>query len=310
VWDNDERLGEERFQTGHMIAIYWATVARWIMMRTKRDAVALRTPLVLVQAADVTKPTMTIAAAKKLMNVPNPKDSGGMHGMLPLHVGMHIRLLDALDKKKTLVKDAEGEIVRIEPHADDRAKLDDAIRMGAGKVYLTKFPKGVWVRMKKYDGAPFTKLLRDQCRTLLPTDTRNLVFIEPRTSDPFVHREYIVTRTGLPISHARAITSTACQGRTMHDGVIIDCGRQDGGSHPKQDDDWWLDMYVMLSRATRLDDLLLLRAAELEFFAKGPPKTLRKQLAKFASRTEACRVESAKIESELGFAALLEKNSI
>ena len=56
LWDNDERLGEERFQTGHMIAIYWATVARWIMMRTKRDAVALRTPLVLVQAADVSKP--------------------------------------------------------------------------------------------------------------------------------------------------------------------------------------------------------------------------------------------------------------
>ena len=61
--------------------------------------------------------------------------------------------------------------------------------------------------------------------TLLPEDTRNLVFIEPRTSDPFIFREYTVTRTGFPISHARAITSTACQGRTMRDGVIIDCGR-------------------------------------------------------------------------------------
>ena len=196
-WDEDERLGEERFQTGHMIAIYWATVARWIMMRARRDAIALRTPLGLVQAADVSKPTMPVAAAKKLMNVANPKDSGGMHGMLPLHVGMHVRLLDALDKKKTLVKDAEGEIVRIEPHPDDRAKLDEAMRMGAGTVYLTKVPKGVWVRMRKYDGAPFTKLLRDQCRTLSPTDTRNLVFIEPRTSDPFVYREYTVTRTGV-----------------------------------------------------------------------------------------------------------------
>ena len=99
-WDEDERLGEERFQTGHMIAIYWATVARWIMMRAKRDAIALRTPLVLVQAADVSRPTMPVAEAKKFMNVVNPKDSGGMHGMLPLHIGMRIRLLDALDKKK------------------------------------------------------------------------------------------------------------------------------------------------------------------------------------------------------------------
>ena len=139
--DDKKRLGEERFQTGHMIAIYWATVARWIMMRAKRDAVALRTPLVLVQAADVSRPTMPVAEAKKFMNVVNPKDSGGMHGMLPLHVGMRIRLLDALDKKKTLVKDAEGKIVRIEPHPDDRAKLDEAIRMGAGTSLPHQIPE-------------------------------------------------------------------------------------------------------------------------------------------------------------------------
>merc|ERR1711953_881654 len=84
-------------------------------------------------------------------------------------------------------------------------------------------------------------------------------------------------------------TSTACQGRTMRDGVIIDCGRQEGGAHPKEDDDWWLDLFVMLSRATRLEDLLLMFAPVLSFFAKGPPKTLRTQLAKFASRTNACR---------------------
>ncbi len=75
-------------------------------MRAKRDAAALRTPLVLVQDADVSKPTMPLAAAKKLMNVVNPKGSGAMHGMLALHIGMRIRLLDALDEKKTLVTDA------------------------------------------------------------------------------------------------------------------------------------------------------------------------------------------------------------
>ena len=91
----------------------------------------------------------------------------------------------------------------------------------------------------------------------------------------------------------------------MHDGVIIGCGRQHGGSHPKEDEDWWLDMYVMLSRATTLDDLLLLRAPELKFFAKGPPKTLRTQLAKFASRTEACRKKAAKIAKEFGFDGFL-----
>ena len=71
-----------------------------------------------------------------------------MHGMLSPHVGMRISLLDVLEKN-TLVKDAEGEIVRIEPHLDDRTKLDEAVRMVAGIVYLTKFPKGIWVCMRK-----------------------------------------------------------------------------------------------------------------------------------------------------------------
>ena len=91
----------------------------------------------------------------------------------------------------------------------------------------------------------------------------------------------------------------------MRDGVIIDCGRQEGGAHPKEDDDWWLDLYVMLSRATRLEDLLLMRAPDLSFFAKGPPKTLRAQLAKFASRTIACRKQAGKIAKELGLAAFV-----
>ena len=303
--DDDARLREERFQVGHMIGIYWATVARWMMMRAKRDAGALRTPLILVQAADVSTPTMPLAAAKKLMNVANPKDSGNMHGMLALHLGMRVRLLDALDEEKTLVKDAEGVAVRIEPHPADKQLLEEALRTGAGIVYLTKFPSGVWVRMDKYGGAPFTQILQEHCSTLLPADTQGLVFVEPRTSDPFVFREFKVTRTGLPLSHARVITSTACQGRTMRDGVIIDCGRLEGGNHPKEDEDWWLDLYVMLSRATRLDDLLLMRAPDLAFFAKGPPKTLRTQLAKFAGRTGTCRKQAAKVARELGLDAFL-----
>ena len=150
-----------------------------------------------------------------------------------------------------------------------------------------------------------TELLKQHSNSLQPEDTRNLVFIEPRTSHPFAWREWTVTRTGFPISHARAITSTACQGRTMRDGVIIDCGRHEAGSHKKEEDDWWLDLYVMLSRATRLEDLLLIRAPDLSWFAKGPPKTLQKQLAKLTHRTETCRRHAKRLANELGFAGFL-----
>ena len=143
--------------------------------------------------------------------------------------------------------------------------------------------------MDKFEGAPFTEILHAYDTSLAPEDTKKLVFVEPITSKPFVFREFSVVRTGYALSHGCVITSTACQGRTMRQGVIIDCGRHESGSTAKDDDDWWLDLYVMLSRATRLEDLLLERAPDLSFFLRGPPKLMLRALRRFAKRTESCR---------------------
>ena len=102
-----------------MIAIYWETVARWMMMRAKRDAKARGTPLFLIQAADESVPAMPVHMAKKLMNKANPKDTGLMHGMFAAHLGMRVRLLEALDVNRGLVKDAEGEIAHVVVHPSD-----------------------------------------------------------------------------------------------------------------------------------------------------------------------------------------------
>ena len=301
----DERMRQERFQTGHMLAIYWETVARWMMMRARRDAVALQTPLFLLQAADHAVPHMPTDMAKKLMNKANPKDTGMMHGMLAVHLGMRVRLLDALDRNKALVKDAEGEVVRIEVNPMDQEAVDEAMANGGGTVYLRHVPFGIWLRMDKYSDAPFCKRLQRLDGSLDPADTQRLVFVEPTTSEPFIFRNYKITRTGFTLSHARVITATACQGRTFRLGVVIDCGRHEGGSTAKEDEDWWLDLYVMLSRATRLDDLLLIRPPPADFLLRGPPKDLQKQLAKFAKRTAMCRADAAKVAQELGFTEFL-----
>ena len=279
---DDPRLREERFQNGHMIAIYWETVSRWITMRSKRDAAALRTPLLLVQAADTSTPPMPMDIAATLMNKASPRETGGMHGLLPLHLGMRVRLLEALDLGNGLVKDAEGEVAHIVPNELDENMVDDAFATGEAIVYLRHLPKGVRVQMGKYTRAPFSRKLRCCDSTLTPAETQSLVFVELRTSDVFHFRNYAVTRTALPLSHGRVITSTACQGRTMNAGVVIDCGRLESGPHPKEEDDWWLDLYVMLSRATRLEDLLLMRPPSASFLLRGPPASLRKQLVRFA----------------------------
>ena len=285
-----------------MLAIYWETVARWMMMRAQRDAATLRQPLFLIQAADVSTPPMPVDLAAKLMNKPNPKDTGGMHSFLAVHLGMHMRLLDALDLDKGLVKDADGELARIAFHPSDEALVEAALAAGSTQIYLRHLPLGVWLKMKKYKGAPFCKQLQAFDGSLAPNLTDSLLFVEPRTAAAFTFRGHTVVRTGFPFSHGRVITCTACQGRTLTRGVVIDCGRHEGGATPKEDDDWWLELYVMLSRATCLNDLLLVRPPPATFLLRGPPANLKQQLEKFAARTEGCRATAAALAHELGLA--------
>ena len=61
----------------------------------------------------------------------------------------------------------------------------------------------------------------------------------------------------------------------------------------------------MLSRATRLEDLLLMRAPSSDFLLRGPPQSLKDQLRKFAKRTDANRRIAADIANELGFSEFI-----
>ena len=58
-------------------------------------------------------------------------------------------------------------------------------------------------------------------------------------------------------------------------------------------------MYVMMSRATRLDDLLLLRAPNVEFLKHGPPKVFRDRLAQFDRRARSCNTKAEQLVKEL-----------
>ena len=91
----------------------------------------------------------------------------------------------------------------------------------------------------------------------------------------------------------------------MRAGVVIDCGRHETGETRKDDGDWWLDIYVMLSRATRLSDLLLLRAPGLDFLLQGPPADLSQRLTAFARKADGCRSKALDIVRDLKLEAFL-----
>ena len=63
--------------------------------------------------------------------------------------------------------------------------------------------------------------------------------------------------------------------------------------------DWWLDLYVMLSRATELRNLMLIRPPPVEFLLRGPPDGIKEQLRQFAETAEACRVDAERVAREL-----------
>ena len=118
-----------------------------------------------------------------------------MHGLFVAHIGMHVRLFEALDLKSGLVKDAESRIVDIVVNPLDQPAVDDAFQNGGGQVYLKCLPLGIWVRMHKYTDAPFTSLLAETNGSLAASATEDLVFIEPNTSEVFTFRQRQVTHT-------------------------------------------------------------------------------------------------------------------
>jgi hypothetical protein len=50
--------------------------------------------------------------------------------------------------------------------------------------------------------------------------------------------------------------------------MIVDCAKLS----TKSDEDWWLDLYVILSRVTSLADLLLIRPPPREVLERVPPE--------------------------------------
>ena len=119
------------------------------------------------------QPLMTDQDAAKLMNHPNPHQTGAMHGFLLAHVGMRFRLLDTIDKKRGLIEDAEGTLVHVahNPADGELVAAAWAHRTAAPRVYLRHFPLGLWLLMDELGPAlsPGSSLIIIEVLLLLAT---------------------------------------------------------------------------------------------------------------------------------------------
>ena len=252
------------------------------------DSRAMGVPLVFLQSKDEgvvgDTPQETNDAAKRLLNVPNPGDTGHMHGVLPAHVGMQVRFTVKVCKRKGLVQEQKATIVSFVFCREDQDRYDAC---APGEIFRPRYlPASIWMQVDK-----FHKQTRDVVDALITSfgiqeQKANGLFCFPPMEVPFKWRnagkQHSIRRIGYALTHGRFLTSTASQGQTIRTGVTIDCGQDTSIGRPEdREDNWWLHLYVMLSRATCMDDMLLLRPPTRDVLQKGPPPSVLKALKKF-----------------------------
>ena len=66
-------------------------------------------------------------------------------------------------------------------------------------------------------------------------------------------------------------------------------------------DTWWLNLYVMFSRATKMSDMLLIRPPPRSLLEKGPPANVCAQLHKFEERVIKTRKQAEERAVKIGF---------
>lgn len=286
----DQRHSNDRFRDGYGMGMYWETLSRWISQRAVRDAHSLAVPLVFLQAVDECN-TIDRESAQRLLNVPNLHNTGHIHGVLPSHVGMRVRFTIKLNSQ--LVQEQRATIVDFLFKEEDRTRYATC---GAGELFRPKFcPAGIWLHVDDFRDSPVWEdamLLMPQddgeccscCNGVTAAYAKGLLLFEP-IETTFAWRSsetHSVRRVGFPLTHASYLTSTASQGQTIRTGVTIDCARvQQQGRQGMKDEEWWLHLYVMFSRVTRIEDMLLLRPPPRELLEAGPPPSVRTALERF-----------------------------
>ena len=81
-------------------------------------------------------------------------------------------------------------------------------------------------------------------------------------------RNWTIRRRQVPLTSALDRTIQASQGKAFREGLIGDMGNLNTDR-----DAFWSAMYVLLARATRMEDMLL-RCPPKSFFDEGPPAYL------------------------------------
>ena len=234
----------------------------------------------------------------RLLNVANIYNTGKIHGVLPVHVGMRVRFTGKFNAAYGLVQEQRATVVDFVFHEDD-ARAYKAT--GPGQIFRPRYlPTGIWLQVDNLKDLPTGAELHAYVsdKALAP----GLYCMPPMETDfpwQVSGNRHVVKRFGFMLTHAHYLTATASQGQTLRGKVTIDCARLEG-AHGKGDDDWWLNLYVMFSRVTRMDDMLLLRPPPRKLLERGPPTSVQQALRRFEKAHRATMARATGLAAQFG----------
>jgi len=314
-------LQEERFAKGHVVGIFWENIARSMVERSVRDAQELDVPLYFSQACDKLPGSGSAFKSsdqeqqrinREILLEVNVHNTGHLHGILPVHVGMKMRLLTKLSAADGLVNERLCTVVKIVPH-EDEFDQDRPVPTHFTRVQLKYMLRGIWASFDDLEDAPLAKDMlayvncADQGDEKATEEAKDfaggLVYVQLEqahfTMKEGSYRGLAVTRWQFPLTHAMVRTAMSSQGLTFPDGVVADLRRQGGMT----DDIWWLNVYVMLSRATSLSNLLLVGLTNKvkELLEAGPPEYVKKKIQTLQRKAASTQKRAEEKAKELNF---------
>ena len=275
----DPRHHERRIRNGFEMAIGWEAVARLMQYRAARDAKAAGRKLLYVQAIDVSKgEVLSPQEYRRALQVVNASYTGRLMGMCPLFVGMRVRLCAKLSAKHGIVHDAAGEVVGFV--FDAREQLEDAApdRTTCGYSRLKYMPRGVLV---KFDECAEDVGYGPGIFVVRPVSSSWQYKTHTLRQGRRVQQETSISRTQIPLMPERVRTCQTSQGLSM-DAATMFLQKMSNMSV----DDWWLHVYVMISRVRTSKQILVHGLPPRSLLEQGPPQFLHAGLGKLEASYE------------------------
>ena len=300
----DTRLKNPLFLNGTFLAIQWQIVARQQITRTLREAKQCGQILHYVAACDRTNSTLTKQEYHHLLQTPNMTKLGRMMGIFPFHINARVRLTQRISRAHGLVQDAPGTVVGVDYNPSENTdwlknKTSDTWKSGV--VALRFLPLAIHVAFddhipRENDNFPGTDFNNGHAPGIFAvkpmTVTTNPIDIP--TPENTKRRKLKFSRTQIPLTPHNIRTSNGCQGIST-EYVIIDCAQPPWlRGNESTETTYWLHLYVMLSRARSMEQMLLINPPPRFLLQTGPPQSVLQELQRLQTFAESTKNQIAK----------------